>query len=297
MIDRLEMLEAALDILPEGIALADANDRVSFWSSAAEAITGHPRATVVGRPVGDALDTLIVGGERQWSAHAAASPHPGLGILIPLRHRLGHQLPAIVRVRVLRNELGERIGNMVVFHPAQSLDALPHGTTTDNPALEENVTNIQERLEREFEDFAQGAPPFGVLWLNVDQAQSLRRTHGPQACDAMFERVERALAGGLRPSDELGRWGDNEFLIVSHERTAEMLAAHAQMLAGLARTADFRWWGDRVSITVSIGAAQAEQSETLAQLLERAQSAMCSSLHAGGNQIKSTSGRLSCSPS
>jgi len=29
----------------------------------------------------------------------------------------------------------------------------------------------------------------------------------------------------------------------------------AQALAALARTADFRWWGDRLSITVSIGAA------------------------------------------
>lgn len=297
MTDRLEMLEAALDILPEGIALADANRCVSFWSTAAEAITGHPRATIVGRRVGDALETLIVGGARRWSADAGASPLPGLGILMPLRHRLGHQLPAIVRVRVLRNELGERIGNMVVFHPAQSLDALPHGNTTENTALEENVTNIQELLQREFEDFTQGAPPFGVLWLTVDQAQSMRRTHGVQACDAMFERVERALTGGMRPTDQLGRWGDDEFLILSHERTAEMLAAHAQMLAGLARTADFRWWGDRVSLTVSIGAAQAEQSESLAQLLERAQRAMHSSLNAGGNKITSASGRLSCSPS
>ena len=55
----------------------------------------------------------------------------------------------------------------------------------------------------------------------------------------------------------MGRWGDDEFLIVAHERSAEMLASHAQTLAGLARTADFRWWGDRVSLTVSIGAAQA----------------------------------------
>ena len=295
--DRLAMLEAALDILPEGIALADANGCVSFWSSAAEAITGHPRATVVGRRVEEALDTLIVGGARRWSVHASSSPRPDLGILIPLRHRLGHQLPAIVRVRVLRNELGERIGNLVVFHPAHSLDALPHGSVHENPRLEESVTNIQERLQRDFEDFTQGAPPFGILWINVDQAECLRKTHGPQACDAMFERVERALAGGLRPSDELGRWGDDEFLIVSHERTSEMLAAHAQTLAGLARTADFRWWGDRVSLTVSIGAAQADSSETLAQLLERAQIAMLTSLHAGGNKITSASGRLSCLPS
>ena len=88
----------------------------------------------------------------------------------------------------------------------------------------------------------------------------------------MLEKVRHALAQGLRPAEEMSRWGDDEFLVVAHERSAEMLAAHARTLAGLARTADFRWWGDRVSLTVSIGAAQAAGSdaETLAQLLERA---------------------------
>ena len=61
----------------------------------------------------------------------------------------------------------------------------------------------------------------------------------------------------------------------------EMLAAHAQMLAGLARTTEFRWWGDRVSLTVSIGAAQAERGEPLAGLLERAQAAMFASMRDG----------------
>ena len=95
----------------------------------------------------------------------------------------------------------------------------------------------------------------------------------------------------------MGRWGDDEFLVVSHERTPEMLAVHAQTLAGLARTADFRWWGDRVSLTASIGAAQANQVETLAQLLDRAQKAMTQSLHGGGNRISAAAGRLPCSPS
>jgi len=48
---------------------------------------------------------------------------------------------------------------------------------------------------------------------------------------------------------------------------------------------------------VSIGAAQAELEGTLADLLERAKAAMCSSFHAGGNHITSAPGRQSCSPS
>jgi GGDEF domain-containing protein len=95
----------------------------------------------------------------------------------------------------------------------------------------------------------------------------------------------------------MGRWGDDEFLILSHERTPEMLATHAQALAGLARTADFRWWGDRASLTVSIGAAQAEEDCTLVDLLEKAKAAMLTSFHAGGNQITSAPGRQVCTPS
>jgi GGDEF domain-containing protein len=113
----------------------------------------------------------------------------------------------------------------------------------------------------------------------------------------MFEKVERTLANGLKPAEEMGQWGDDEFLVLSHERTAESLAAHAQTLAGLARTTDFRWWGDRVSLTVSIGAAQAEQGESLAQLLERAQAAMLSSVHLGGNHITPAMRRQPCLPS
>jgi diguanylate cyclase (GGDEF)-like protein len=121
----------------------------------------------------------------------------------------------------------------------------------------------------------------------VDQAHELRKTHGAAACLTMMNKVRHALAQGMRPADEIGRWGSDEFLIVAHERTTEMLAAHGQMLAGVARTADFRWWGDRVSLTVSVGAAQRPKGtgETLAQLLERARKAMETSISTGGNRL------------
>ncbi len=139
--------------------------------------------------------------------------------------------------------------------------------------------------------------PSACCGLPSTRPQELRKTHGAGACEAMLEKVERALGHGLRPAEKLGRWGDDEFLVLSHERTPEMLAAHAQSLAGLARTADFRWWGDRVSLTVSIGAAQADQEEALKQLLLRAQAAMFSSIHAGGNHITLAPGGQACSPS
>lgn len=297
MTDRTELLESALDCLPNGFALMGPEGNISFWNRAAAAITGYAGVDLMGRPVRDALEALIVGGLRQWAQQTGSELDPGCGSLIRVRHRLGHELPAMVRVLVLRDSLGERIGAAALFHPAERLDALPKGDCSDHTVAESSRAEIEDRLDADFEDSLRGNLPFGVLWINVDQAHELRRTHGARACEAMLEKVAHVLAGGLRPGEELGRWGDDEFLVISHERSAGMLAAHAQSLAGLARTADFRWWGDRVSLTASIGAAQAEESDTLADLLERARCAMKASVRAGGNYVTSSPGRLACLPS
>jgi diguanylate cyclase (GGDEF)-like protein/PAS domain S-box-containing protein len=296
MMDRTELLEAALDSFPDGIALVGAESEVVFWNPAAEAITGYAAAGLLGRVVPGTLEPLLRAGPQTEERDPGEGPPPGCGALVHVRHKLGHDVPAMTRALVLRDGLGTRIGIAAVFHPAESLDALPHGERVEDLGDEANQAEFEDRLTTAFRDFQQGGETFGVLWITVDQAGELRRTHGASACESMFEKMEHALANGLRPAEQMGRWGDDEFLVLSHERTAEMLATHAQVLAGLARTADFRWWGDRIPLTVSIGAAQAEQAESLPQLLERAQIAMLKSVHAGGNHITAP-GRQGCLPS
>jgi len=235
------------------------------------------------------LEPLLTS-QRPGEQEPCLGVQPGTGALVHLRHKLGHDVPTMMRALVLRDGLGGRIGLAAVFHPSESQDELPHGEFGEGSTVEASQAEFEDRLQAALENFQQGGESFGVLWLTVDQAHDLRKTHGARACDAMLEKVEHVLANGLRPAERMGRWGDDEYLILSHERTPEMLAAHAQVLAGLARTADFRWWGDRVSITVSIGAAQAERDGSLMGLLERAKAAMFSSIHAGGNHITSAPG-------
>jgi len=296
MTDRAELVEAALDSLPNGIALLRVGGQVAFWNRAAEAITGYASVDLVGRAAPEPFEALLSSSAgREVQEEGAAVP--GHGAPLVARHKLGHDVPVIARTLVLRDGMGGRLGTAVVFHPAESLDALPRGECGEGSGVEESQADLEERIEEVFADFTGAGVPFGVLWITVDQAHELRRTHGARACEAMLDKVERAMLNGLRPAEEIGRWGDDEFLVLSHERTAEMLAAHAQRLAGVARTAEFRWWGDRISLTVSIGAAQANAAETLVQLLERAQAAMVSSNQEGGNHITLAPGGQACLPS
>jgi diguanylate cyclase (GGDEF)-like protein/PAS domain S-box-containing protein len=286
MTDRTELLEAAFDSVPEGVGLFDGEGAMMFWNQAAQGITGYSAVECQGRQLPECLKPLLVDGSSKEESHVPSAMAKGRRRLTQAQHKLGHAVPVIARVLVLRNGLGERIGTALLFHPAESLDALPHGESDEQQGVSESRAELEERLQMEFDDFARGGPPLGVLWMSIDQAEELRKTHGVAACDAMLEKIRHAVAQGLRPAEEMGRWDDDEFLIVAHERNAGMLAAHAQMLAGLARTADFRWWGDRVSLTVSIGAAQAssDSTETLAQVLRRAREAMETSSHEGGNR-------------
>lgn len=291
MANRAELVEAALDVYPEGLALLDDEERVVFWNRAAEAMTGYSGAELVGRCLPDVLDPLASG--RDYDGHAGPrnGPQPGRGSLVHAQHKMGRDVPAIARRVILRDGLGGRIGTAAVFHPGELSSALPHGETIDVDVVRESQAELEDRLASEFEMFMHEGVPLAVLWIAVDQAPDLRRTHGERACETMLEAVERRLANGLHPGEEVGRWGDHEFLVVSHERSPDALAAHAQTLAALARTADFRWWGDRISLSVSVGAAEGEPAEALAELLERARGAMIDSARTGGNHVTLSSPR------
>jgi len=281
----------ALDAMEEGIAVLEGESRVLFWNPAAAAMTGYRGADLLARPLPNDFYTLDRGRSTAQDGTGQTTGWTDRPVLVLLRHCEGHVLPAMLRRTPLRNALGRRVGTLLRFHPVETVDALPRGDMDegDGQHVEHSQAEMEDRLDEAWQEWTTCQVPFGLLWITVDQAAMLRKTHGSDASEAMLAIVERTLLHALRPTEILGRWGSNEFLVLCHERTPEMLMLHARHVVELARTADFRWWGDQVSLTVSIGAAQArpaqKQDEKLADLLKRAQRAMQASQTAGGNEV------------
>ena len=257
-----------------------------FWNQAAQCITGHAAVELLGCEIPENLAPLLATRSNMDPIQPRGALAENHRSVTKARHKLGHMVPVVASVLVLNNDLGERLGTAVLFHPVESLDALPLSERSDTAFTEAARSDLLERLQIECDDFTQGGAPLGILLVSVDQAHELLRTHGAAACHAMLEKMYYALGHGLRPGEEIGYWGGDGFLVIAHERNTEMLAAHARTLVGMARTADFRWWGDRISLTVSIGATQAAcaPQEDLAQMLRRAREAMEISFREGGNR-------------
>jgi len=292
MTDRIELLEAAFDSLPDGVGILGGEGEVMFWNQAARGITGYSANELLGHPMPEGLKPLLTDRCDLENGDLPGMQPENHRSVKPARHKMGHSVPVITNTLILLNGLGERIGAVVLFHPVESQDALPQSETGEASGVEGARADLLERLQIDYDDFSRGGAPLGILRITVDQAEDLRKTHGAPACQAMLEKVYYALAHGMRPGEEIGFWANDGFLVIAHERNAEMLAGHAQTLAGLTRTADFRWWGDRVSLTASIGAAQAdsEPGESLTRMLRRVREAMETSIREGGNRATVAAG-------
>ena len=191
--DRAELLESALDALTEAIAVAGTDGRVVLWNSSAELITGWTACEVAGQRVREMLNALLPGGVRQWVQYSELRETGICGNVVNIRHKAGYEIPVVARVLLLRDGMGGEIGTGVLFHPAESIDALPQADLNDI-RVSESQEGFQNRLVCLHEEFRRGDLPMGVLWVSVDQVSELLRSHGTGACEAMLQTLGKTIA-------------------------------------------------------------------------------------------------------
>jgi diguanylate cyclase (GGDEF)-like protein len=130
---------------------------------------------------------------------------------------------------------------------------------------------------------AEHSLPFGVLCIQLNQLDSLRATHGLDAADAILNVVAHTLRNGLDSQDFLGRWGDDHFLAIVADHEDGALLTTAKRLRRLAQFCEVTWWGDQLSVTVSLGGTVLDPAETVESLLERTGNALKQARATGGN--------------
>jgi PAS domain S-box-containing protein len=203
MTDRTAILEAALDSRPDGIALLGLDSEVVFWNRAAEEITGFPGFEVLCQSIPAPLESLLLDTAQQSDLAAGSVQPPAGGSIVQTRHKLGHSIQAMARRVILRDVLGARIGTAVVFHPAESLDALPHGDTGDTPTeeLQASQADLEERLQFEFDDFACGGPPSAFCGsASIRPRNCAKRTASPRATPCSTKCGERSCKACVPPN-------------------------------------------------------------------------------------------------
>jgi diguanylate cyclase (GGDEF)-like protein len=128
-------------------------------------------------------------------------------------------------------------------------------------------------------------PGMALLFLDLDNFKTLNDQHGHAAGDAALRAVANALRDELRPGDLFGRFGGEEFVAlldrIDHDDALRVASRLCLRINRLAIPVDRR----RTPLTVSVGVAPLRTQDTLATLVDRADSAMYAAKATGRNRV------------
>jgi len=147
-----------------------------------------------------------------------------------------------------------------------------------------NRRGFIEAFERIREDAGRDAR-LALMLIDIDAFKGVNDTIGHQAGDALVAEMARRLTGMVRAEDACGRWGGDEFiLLVSNTATGELQPiADAVRLALSSRPVRL---GDKdISITVSIGASEIAEADTLEAAVDLADAALYRAKAEGRNRV------------
>jgi diguanylate cyclase (GGDEF)-like protein len=113
-----------------------------------------------------------------------------------------------------------------------------------------------KRLTMAFAASLRGAPPFAVLYLDIDNFKDVNDTLGHAMGDLLLKEVVGRLRSAVRTEDLVARFGGDEFAILLPHVTDPQIAGELAARIGKLLAVPFRIKGHKVRITSSIGIAQ-----------------------------------------
>ena len=145
-----------------------------------------------------------------------------------------------------------------------------------------NRAKLQQLLHSAQAAYRRHGTPFAIVLFDVDHFKAVNDRWGHTAGDAVLWELARRISGVLRETDELGRWGGEEFLALA-SYTDE--AGGAELAERIRRSAAERPIGQVGTVTVSLGVAGIEPGASLETLEHRADQALYAAKAAGRNQV------------
>jgi PAS domain S-box-containing protein/diguanylate cyclase (GGDEF)-like protein len=278
----LETLRAVIENAPIGICLVDRERRILLWNRGAERITGYLRQELVGRRCSDdVLKDNNEGGQALIGAHSplleTIRDGRRLEAHVYLHHKDGHQMAVQLWASPLRSEDGAILGAVECFEEraveTKTQDLAAYGcldATTELP----NAGFTRFYLGEALAAFDEYHLPFGVLRVKVREFAQIVSTRGKAAADKLLHMLGQTLKHTLSPDDVVGRWQEDEFLVIAPGRNPDALRQMSEEVRAIAEDASISWWGDQLSVQVLVAVAAAQPKDTLASLLERSAPAL-----------------------
>ena len=257
------------------------------------AVTSQPFARFEGLPPGSYVLRVVAEDPEQ---KVYSSPATLAFKLTPPWWRTPYffALLGILCMAVLR--LLWRLRHTALLRRQARLEALVVSRTIEleQMALYDELTGLQNRkaifstLELAYAEARKSGESLYVALVDIDHFKQVNDTYGHLAGDVVLrEAAAQRLSASVRATDMVGRYGGEEFLVVFRGATTLLEMERYESLRQAVCEQPIPWNQQTLTVTCSIGVACiASETETITELLMRADRALYSAKKFGRNRVE-----------
>jgi diguanylate cyclase (GGDEF)-like protein len=167
---------------------------------------------------------------------------------------------------------------------ADALQKLERVAATDELTGLPNRRAISTRFRLALE--AEGGSGVGVVLLDIDQFKSINDRYGHETGDQVLQVFGQLVSRSLRPSDDVGRYGGEEFLLVLRQvRDAAAATEAGERVRAVVAGHDWGSLAAGLSVTTSAGVALVAPGEDRSAAIRRADAALYEAKRRGRNLV------------
>ncbi len=285
-----------LDSIFDAVYVVDNLGRVMYWNDCCARITGYMPEEMVGKHY---TETPFVGMEKAENVNC--SQHGGIAIALDagmpgtwkgnVQRKNGQLLPIESHVSEIRDEKGNIVGAVEVFRDISAYVSLEQAhrellqlSRKDQLTSMNNRAAITDFLKAEIERAHRYRTPLSVVMVDIDHFKRINDRYGHEAGDKVLAKIGSILQYNIRKPDMVGRWGGEEFLIITPNSTATNAGKLAERIRLLIKEIPD---GDLPeTITASFGVAEFSHEAGMDKMLYHADMAMYNAKEGGRDRVE-----------
>lgn len=284
-----------LDSLFDAVFAVNAEGIIVYWNASCSRLTGYQLEEMLGQ---DFYKTPISREDKE--AEHYAPYRKGLQIALEsgmpgtwkgyIRRKNGQRLPIESHISPWRDESGSILGAIEIFRDSSAQIALEHSHMEAlNISQRDSLTGLYSRaaitalLKAEMERSKRYHQPLSVVMIDLDHFKRINDQFGHDAGDKVLQQIGSMLLSNTREPDVAGRWGGEEFLLITPGSDAAAAVAMADRLRLFIEEINIAEIPARFS--ASFGAGQFQDNETRDSLLSRVDQCLYQAKEQGRNRV------------
>jgi len=144
-----------------------------------------------------------------------------------------------------------------------------------------NRRAIDEILKKEIAASNRYHYPISLIFCDIDHFKAVNDTYGHEMGDKVLVGVTQIVKNSIRRTDFFGRWGGEEFLIVTPHTDLIQAVELAEKLRKIVENSEI----DGIKVTCSFGVTQIIDGDTIETSTNRVDKLLYQSKESGRNRV------------